>query len=120
MFRPRLVAVVLASLVMTAASDQTTFAARGIATRSVVYAPHGMVCARAAARGAGRASRSSRPAAAPWTPRSPSTPASDCMEPTANGLGGDLFAIVWDPKTTARCTASTAAAVRRSRSPRTR
>ena len=33
------------------------------------------------------------------------------MEPTGNGIGGDLFAIVWDAKTRS-CTASTPAVAR--------
>jgi gamma-glutamyltranspeptidase / glutathione hydrolase len=98
MRRPVLAPVVLAVLAMTAATDQTTFAARGTATRSVVWAPHGMVCA-------------SQPLAVQagldvlkegGTAVDAAIAVNAClglMEPTANGLGGDLFAIVWDPKT---------------------
>src|SRR5207249_7816099 len=71
---------------------------RGVATRSVVYAQHGMVCAaQPLAVQAGlevlKAGGSAVDAA---------IAVNAClglMEPTANGLGGDLFAIVWDPKT---------------------
>ncbi len=71
-------------------------AGRGVATRSVVYARHGMVCAaQPLAVQAGldvlKAGGSAVDAA---------IAVNAClglMEPTANGLGGDLFAIVWDP-----------------------
>jgi gamma-glutamyltranspeptidase/glutathione hydrolase len=84
-------------VLVTAALDQTTFAARGTATRSPVYAKHGMVCAaQPLAVQAGlevlKAGGSAVDAA---------IAVNAClglMEPTANGMGGDLFAIVWDPK----------------------
>ena len=83
---------------MSAATDQTTFAARGAATRSPVYGQHGMVCAaQPLAVQAGlevlKAGGSAVDAA---------IAVNAClglMEPTANGMGGDLFAIVWDPRT---------------------
>src|SRR4030095_14082591 len=71
---------------------------RGQATRSIVYAEHGMVAA-------------AQPLAvqagldvlkAGGTAVDAAIAVNAClglMEPTANGLGGDLFAIVWDPKT---------------------
>src|SRR6266705_6116509 len=68
---------------------------RGTATRSVVWAQHGMVCAaQPLAVQAGleilKAGGSGADAA---------IAVNAClglMEPTANGLGGDLFAILWD------------------------
>ncbi len=71
---------------------------RATATRSVVYGRHGMVaCAQPLAAQAGlevlKAGGSAVDAAIAMN---------SClglMEPTANGIGGDLFAIVWDPKT---------------------
>ena len=95
--RPRLLALAAAAL-MTLGADQTTFAARGIATRSTVYGRHGMVCAaQPLAVQAGiemlKAGGSAVDAA---------IAVNAClglMEPTATGIGGDLFAIVWDPKT---------------------
>jgi gamma-glutamyltranspeptidase/glutathione hydrolase len=71
---------------------------RGVATRSVVWAEHGMVCAaQPLAVQAGlevlKAGGSAADAA---------IAVNAClglMEPTANGLGGDLFALLWDPKT---------------------
>ena len=94
--RPRLLTFAVVLLV-TASADQTTFAERGTATRSTVYGTHGMVCAaQPLAVQAGidilRAGGSAVDAA---------IAVNAClglMEPTANGMGGDLFAIVWDPK----------------------
>src|SRR5262245_33549303 len=71
---------------------------RAGATRSVVYAKHGMIaCAQPLAAQAGlevlKAGGSAVDAA---------IAVNSClglMEPTSNGIGGDLFAIVWDPKT---------------------
>ncbi len=71
---------------------------RASASRSVVYGRHGMVaCAQPLAAQAGlevlKAGGSAVDAA---------IAVNAClglMEPTANGIGGDLFAIVWDPKT---------------------
>ncbi|HXJ69257.1 MAG TPA: gamma-glutamyltransferase family protein, partial [Verrucomicrobiae bacterium] len=71
---------------------------RGSATRSVVYAKHGMIaCAQPLAAQAGlevlKAGGSAVDAA---------IAVNAClglMEPTSNGIGGDMFAIVWDPKT---------------------
>ena len=79
-------------------SPATSQSGRGVATRSVVYGQHGMVCAaQPLAVQAGldvlKAGGSAVDAA---------IAVNAClglMEPTANGLGGDLFAIVWDPKT---------------------
>ena len=90
-------AVALVAAGMSAALDQTTFAARGAATRSVVWAPHGMVCA-------------AQPLAVQvgldvlkqgGTAVDAAIAVNAClglMEPTSNGLGGDLFAMIWDPK----------------------
>jgi len=71
---------------------------RGTATRSVVYGVHGMVCAaQPLAVEAGlemlRQGGSAVDAAIA------TNACLGLMEPTSNGLGGDLFAIVWDPKT---------------------
>jgi gamma-glutamyltranspeptidase/glutathione hydrolase len=87
-----------ALLVSLAAPGPSPAAAgRGQATRSPVWAEHGMVCAaQPLAVEAGveilRQGGSAVDAA---------IAVNAClglMEPTANGLGGDLFAIVWDPK----------------------
>lgn len=68
------------------------------ATRSEVYAPHAMAAtshplatqiALEVMRGGGSAMDAAIAANA----------ALGLMEPTGNGIGGDLFAIVWDPKT---------------------
>ena len=95
--RTRLLAVAAAAVVVTGIADRTTLAARGDATRSPVWARHGMVCA-------------AQPLAVQvgvdvlkqgGTAVDAAIAVNAClglMEPTANGLGGDCFAIVWDPK----------------------
>ena len=88
----------LATLLMTAGIDQTTYAARGSATRSAVWAPHGMVCAAqplAVQVGVDVLQQGGSAVDAAIAVNA----CLGLMEPTANGLGGDLFAIVWDPKT---------------------
>ena len=93
-----LLAAALAATLVTLWPSQPAESARGEATRSVVWAKHGMVCAaQPLAVQAGldilKAGGSAVDAA---------IAVNAClglMEPTANGLGGDLFAIVWDPKT---------------------
>src|SRR5262245_15853017 len=72
--------------------------ARGQATRSVVWGEHGMVCAAqplAVQAGVDILKQGG-------TAVDAAIAVNAClglMEPTANGLGGDLFALVWDPKT---------------------
>ncbi|HET6348221.1 MAG TPA: gamma-glutamyltransferase [Candidatus Krumholzibacteria bacterium] len=86
------------AVLLAVISPMNSHAERGNATRSVVYGQHGMVCAaQPLAVQAGidmlKAGGSAVDAA---------IAVNAClglMEPTANGLGGDLFAIVWDPKT---------------------
>ncbi len=98
--RPRplfLAAVTALAALMSEGADQTTAAARGEATRSVVHGRGGMVAAaQPLAVQAGidilKAGGSAVDAA---------IAVNAClglMEPTANGIGGDLFAIVWDPE----------------------
>ena len=71
---------------------------RANATRSVVYAAHGMVaCAQPLAAQAGLEVLKSGGSAV-----DAAIAVNAClglMEPTSNGIGGDLFAIVWDPST---------------------
>jgi gamma-glutamyltranspeptidase/glutathione hydrolase len=70
---------------------------RGTATRSPVYATHGMVCA--AQPLAVQAGLEMLKQGGTAVDAAIATNAClGLMEPTANGLGGDLFAIVWDPK----------------------
>ena len=101
--RPVCSAVLAAVLLVSAATPEfdahatTPGTGRATATRSVVYGKHGMVaCAQPLAAQAAlevlKAGGSAVDAA---------IAANSClglMEPTANGIGGDLFAIVWDPK----------------------
>src|SRR5258708_32950095 len=86
----------LVSGVSGSAADPAT--GRGQATRSVVYGAHGMVCAaQPLAVQAGLEMLKQGGSAV-----DAAIAANAClglMEPTANGLGGDLFAILWDPKT---------------------
>src|SRR5262245_195395 len=93
----RAAAALLGVLVMSVASSQDTSAARGQATRSVVYGRHGMVCAAqplAAQAGIDMLKKGGSAVDAAIATNA----CLGLMEPTANGLGGDLFAIVWDPK----------------------
>jgi gamma-glutamyltranspeptidase/glutathione hydrolase len=86
-----------AALVMSAVPDADSLAARGAATRSVVYAQHGMVCAAqplAVQAGIEMLKQGGSAVDAAIAVNA----CLGLMEPTANGLGGDLFAIVWDPK----------------------
>jgi gamma-glutamyltranspeptidase/glutathione hydrolase len=88
----------LAPALLLMTIDETAESARGQATRSVVWAEHGMVAA-------------AQPLAVQagvevlkegGTAVDAAIAVNAClglMEPTANGLGGDLFAILWDPKT---------------------
>ena len=90
-------AATAASFVLVSLAPAPATAARGQATRSVVYARHGMVCAaQPLAVQAGveilKAGGSAADAAIA------TNACLGLMEPTANGLGGDLFAILWDPK----------------------
>jgi gamma-glutamyltranspeptidase/glutathione hydrolase len=96
--RPLRAATALIVPLLSLSATRPAVAARGEATRSPVIARHGMVCAaQPLAVQAGldilKAGGSAVDAA---------IAVNAClglMEPTANGIGGDLFAIVWDPKT---------------------
>ena len=101
--RPVLFALLAAGIAMTPGSQEfdafagTPGTGRASATRSVVYGQHGMVaCAQPLAAQAGlevlKAGGSAVDAAIAINA------CLGLMEPTANGIGGDLFAIVWDPK----------------------
>jgi gamma-glutamyltranspeptidase/glutathione hydrolase len=91
-----LAAVLTVALAPAHAADRVT--GRGYATRSEVYAPHAMAAtshplATQIALDTMQAGGSAVDAAIA------ANAALGLMEPTGNGMGGDLFAIVWDPKT---------------------
>ncbi|MGH8033409.1 MAG: gamma-glutamyltransferase [Luteimonas sp.] len=84
------------SMGMAAAADRVT--GRSFATRSEVYAPHAMAAtsqplATQVALDVMQSGGSAVDAAIA------ANATLGLMEPTGNGIGGDLFAIVWDPKT---------------------
>ena len=95
-FRLCLSIVCLASLPAALAADRIT--GRDFATRSEVYAPHAMAAtshplATQIALDVMQSGGSAVDAAIA------ANAALGLMEPTGNGIGGDLFAIVWDPQT---------------------
>ena len=95
-FRLCLSIVCLASIPAALAADRIT--GRDFATRSEVYAPHAMAAtshplATQIALDVMQSGGSAVDAAIA------ANAALGLMEPTGNGIGGDLFAIVWDPKT---------------------
>src|SRR5438876_10744432 len=82
---------------VSAARELSAARGRGTASRSPVLARHGMVCAAqplAVQAGLGILERGGSAADAAIAVNA----CLGLMEPTANGLGGDLFALVWDPK----------------------
>ncbi len=88
--------ILAAALLMTLAEIPDSESARGAATRSVVWARHGMVCAAqplAVQVGVDILKQGGSAVDAAIAVNA----CLGLMEPTANGLGGDLFAILWDP-----------------------
>lgn len=78
------------------ASDRVT--GKPFATRSEVYAPHAMA-ATSHPLATQIALQTMRDGGSAVDAAIAANAALGLMEPTGNGIGGDLFAIVWDPKT---------------------
>jgi gamma-glutamyltranspeptidase/glutathione hydrolase len=98
MLRLRSALLVSVLLLMTSGALNDAISARGTATRSVVWAKHGMVCAAqplAVQAGLDMLKQGGSAVDAAIAVNA----CLGLMEPTANGLGGDLFAILYDPKT---------------------
>ena len=88
-----LLAIALSS---TSAADRVT--GKPFATRSEVYAPHAMA-ATSHPLATQIALQTMREGGSAMDAAIAANAALGLMEPTGNGIGGDLFAIVWDPKT---------------------
>lgn len=86
----------LAVLSLMSLAPETSLSSRGTATRSVVWGAHGMVCAAqplAVQTGLEILKQGGSAVDAAIAVNA----CLGLMEPTANGLGGDMFALVWDP-----------------------
>src|SRR5262245_51272859 len=96
MLRLRSALLVSVLLLMTSGALDDAISSRGTATRSVVWAKHGMVCAAqplAVQAGLDMLKQGGSAVDAAIAVNA----CLGLMEPTANGLGGDLFAILYDP-----------------------
>lgn len=91
-----LTAALTAALAPAHAADRVT--GKPFATRSEVYAPHAMA-ATSHPLATQIALQTMRDGGSAVDAAIAANAALGLMEPTGNGIGGDLFAIVWDPKT---------------------
>jgi gamma-glutamyltranspeptidase/glutathione hydrolase len=94
--RVALLAASLACAVGAVAADRVT--GKPFATRSEVYAPQAMA-ATSHPLATQIALQTMRDGGSAMDAAIAANAALGLMEPTGNGIGGDLFAIVWDPKT---------------------
>jgi gamma-glutamyltranspeptidase/glutathione hydrolase len=94
--RIALLAASLACAVGAVAADRVT--GKPFATRSEVYAPQAMA-ATSHPLATQIALQTMREGGSAMDAAIAANAALGLMEPTGNGIGGDLFAIVWDPKT---------------------
>lgn len=88
----------LLSFASTAAFSADRVTGKPFATRSEVYAPHAMA-ATSHPLATQIALQTMREGGSAMDAAIAANAALGLMEPTGNGIGGDLFAIVWDPKT---------------------
>ena len=95
-WRIALLTASLACAVGAVAADRVT--GKPFATRSEVYAPHAMA-ATSHPLATQIALQTLRDGGSAMDAAIAANAALGLMEPTGNGIGGDLFAIVWDPKT---------------------
>jgi gamma-glutamyltranspeptidase / glutathione hydrolase len=94
--KPLLGVALVATCFFAAAADRITGAP--FATRSEVYAPHA-IAATSHPLATQIALQVMRDGGSAVDAAIAANAALGLMEPTGNGIGGDLFAIVWDPKT---------------------
>ena len=94
--RVALLAASLSCATGAVAADRVT--GKPFATRSEVYAPHAMA-ATSHPLATQIALQTMRDGGTAMDAAIAANAALGLMEPTGNGIGGDLFAIVWDPKT---------------------
>jgi gamma-glutamyltranspeptidase/glutathione hydrolase len=94
----RLTSILFLLLACTSSLAMDRITGLSFATRSTVYAPHAMA-ATSHPLATQIALDTMRDGGSALDAAIAANAALGLMEPTGNGIGGDLFAIVWDPKT---------------------
>ncbi len=94
--RPMVAVALLAAILPAHGADRVT--GKPFATRSEIYAPKAMA-ATSHPLATQIALQTMRDGGSAVDAAIAANAARGLMEPTGNGIGGDLFAIVWDPKT---------------------